>query len=154
MTCIKGFENYKIYEDGKIINKNGLVVKPYINELGYFNFTLCKNSKKKHFYLHRLLGLAFIPNPENKPEVDHIDRNPSNNNLENLHWVTSSENSQNTKMPNTNTTGHKYIYKDKNFNGWRFQKIINKKRYQKFSMNKQELLDYKAQFLLEHNLKD
>ena len=46
-------------------------------------------------YLHRLIAKAFLPNPENKPEIDHIDGNPSNNCIENLRWVSHSENRSN-----------------------------------------------------------
>jgi hypothetical protein len=153
MTCIKGFENYIIFEDGMIINFwTGLEMKPYKNHDGYYQIKLSKNGKRKNFRLNRLLALAFIPNPENKPEVDHIDRNRNNNNLENLHWVTRLENLQNKGKYKNNTSGNKNIMPFRN--GWQFKKTINKKRYQKFSTDKQVVLDYKAQFLLEHNLKD
>lgn len=50
----------------------------------------------KNFYVHRLVAEVFIPNPENKPMVDHIDRNPRNNAVSNLRWVTRSENFRNS----------------------------------------------------------
>lgn len=56
---------------------------------------LSKNKIRKRYLVHRLVAITFIPNPENKPEVDHIDRNIFNNSVENLRWVTKSENCQN-----------------------------------------------------------
>ena len=155
MTSIEGFENYIIFEDGMIINFwTGLELKPCKNKKGYLKIGLYKNGKRKHFYLHRLLALTFIPNPDNLPEVDHIDRDRSNNDLSNLRWVTSIENNQNKGIPNTNTTGEKYIHEDKYYKGWIFEKHINGKRYHKFSKDKQVVIDYRDKFLLEHNLKD
>lgn len=54
--------------------------------------TLSSGGKKKGLRIHRLMAKAFLPNPENLPEVDHIDGNPHNNNLSNLEWVTTKEN--------------------------------------------------------------
>ena len=53
--------------------------------------------KRRSFRVHRLIAETFIPNPENKPHVDHINRNPADNRVENLRWVTRSENMRNTK---------------------------------------------------------
>lgn len=64
------------------------------NSLGYYNLKLYKKGIKRGFPLHRLLAIAFIPNPENKPFINHIDGNPSNNKIENLEWCTQSENIQ------------------------------------------------------------
>lgn len=58
----------------------------------YEKVMLMINGKHKSFYIHRLMAHAFIPNPENKPQVNHIDNNPINNAIENLEWVTNSEN--------------------------------------------------------------
>lgn len=51
---------------------------------GYKRVCLTKDKKKKYFFVHRLVALAFIPNPDNKPEIDHIDGNPLNNEVSNL----------------------------------------------------------------------
>lgn len=58
----------------------------------YRSVTGTVDGKQKHFLVHRLLAQAFIPNPENKPQVNHIDGDPGNNHLSNLEWVTASEN--------------------------------------------------------------
>lgn len=71
------------------------IMKPYKEKKGYLRVRLCKNGKYKHFLIHRLVANAFIPNPNNKPFIDHIDTNPSNNKVDNLRWVTNKENCNN-----------------------------------------------------------
>lgn len=61
----------------------------------YWRMTLSKNNVLKRFFLHQLVADAFIPNPDNKPYVDHIDGNPENNKVENLRWATTLENNRN-----------------------------------------------------------
>jgi len=60
----------------------------------YLVVTAQVDGKQKHFYVHRLIATAFIPNPDKKTEVNHIDGNPLNNRVENLEWCTRSENAQ------------------------------------------------------------
>lgn len=59
---------------------------------GYLSVCLCKNNEKRYFRVHRLVAQAFIPNLERKPEVNHKNGNRSDNRVENLEWVTRSEN--------------------------------------------------------------
>ena len=67
-----------------------------IDELGYHKLNLTNiNKKQTKCCVHRLLALQWISNPDNKPQIDHIDRNPSNNSLTNLRWVTHKENMNN-----------------------------------------------------------
>ena len=58
----------------------------------YTVVTYTESGKQTSYYVHRLVAEAFIPNPDDKPQVNHKDGNPSNNNVENLEWVTSKEN--------------------------------------------------------------
>lgn len=70
----------------------GCIIKTRISKNGYVMVTLSNKSKTKHLYVHRLVAEAFIPNPDNKREVNHKDTNKLNNNVNNLEWTTSSEN--------------------------------------------------------------
>tara|TARA_R110000737_G_C14313172_1_gene438303 strand:- start:111 stop:566 length:456 start_codon:yes stop_codon:yes gene_type:complete len=87
---IKGYEDYEIFEDGRIVNKFGRERKCFMNN-GYKGLCLYKDGKQKYFRLHRLLALHFIPNPENKYSVDHENRDPLDNSLSNLRWATREE---------------------------------------------------------------
>ena len=123
MTEIKGYENYTIDRDGKIWSKKSdRFLKPIVANKGYLMVGLYKNGKKKTFGIYHLLALAFIPNPENKLEVDHIDRNPSNNSLSNLKWATRKE-----QLENRGAYGeirHKFIsYYYHRANGYKYYRI-------------------------------
>lgn len=99
---IPGFEDYAITSDGKVISyKTGIpkVMKTWyqngdrgVKKAGYENIKLCKNNKKYHFLIHRLVAEAFIPNPQNLPEVNHKNKNRQDNRLENLEWCTRIQN--------------------------------------------------------------
>lgn len=95
---IEGFEGlYQVSNLGNVKSlKRNIILKPGIvaykktKENGYY----IVNLKSKPFYIHRLVAEAFIPNPENKPQINHIDCNKRNNNVKNLEWVTREENIQ------------------------------------------------------------
>jgi hypothetical protein len=90
---IDGFDNYEVSSFGNIRNcKTGRVLKAY-NRGGYYCVGLSKNSKLFSFDIHRLVAISFIENPENKPHVNHKDKNSLNNNIQNLEWMTNKENS-------------------------------------------------------------
>jgi hypothetical protein len=86
--------DYYVSNCGRVRNMNtGMEMKPYIDKGGYLRFSLNKPSKKDNFkpFLHRLVALAFIPNPDNKPSVTHKDGNKQNNHYTNLEWSTRVE---------------------------------------------------------------
>ena len=149
MTSIRGFENYVIFEDGVVINtETGKEVKPYLEKaIGYYRVGLTKNKKKHKFYLHRLLALAYIPNPHNKPEVDHINRIKTDYRIENLRWVTHLENMQNQSEYNTNTSGTRNVYYDKNMDKWYYKKMINGSTHNSpYYDTIEEVIDYKHNY--------
>ena len=92
---IKNFPGYVITDNGKVISykfKKPRVMKTWLQKSGYENIKLCKENHTYHFLIHRLVAEAFIPNPENKATVNHIDCNRHNNNVKNLEWATYREN--------------------------------------------------------------
>lgn len=91
--------NYSINEDGEVRNDNtGNIKSPFTNKKNkYLMVDLWKDNKSQKVPIHRLIAEAFIPNPENKPCVDHIDGNRQNNSIENLRWATYSENNSRFK---------------------------------------------------------
>lgn len=92
---ITGFENYCIDNSGNVFSlKTGIWLKPWKIE-GYFAVGLYKDGIKHVFLVHRLVAIAFIPNPENKPQVDHKNGVLTDNRQSNLRWATPSENSNN-----------------------------------------------------------
>ena len=90
---IYDFPNYEISNYGNVRN-NTKIVKAVPNKHGYNVVVLC-NGTRKSVNVHRLVAAAFIPNPDNKPCVDHIDGNKRNNYVSNLRWVTPVENANN-----------------------------------------------------------
>lgn len=104
---IKDFSNYFISDCGSVYsNKRGNFIKlvPYINKKNkYMYVSLCKKAIVYKKSIHRLVAEAFIPNPKNKFDVNHIDGNKQNNNVENLEWTTRSEN----MLHNFKKLGHK-----------------------------------------------
>jgi hypothetical protein len=91
---IEGYEGlYQVSNMGRVKSLNHgkeTIMKPKIEK--YIRITLTKTNKRQIYYIHRLVAIAFIPNPENKPDINHIDGNKKYNYVENLEWVTPSEN--------------------------------------------------------------
>ena len=153
MTSIKGFENYVIFEDGVIINtKRGKELNPCLDKgTGYYKIGLTKNKNKKQykFYLHRLIALAYIPNPDNKPCIDHINRIKTDYRIENLRWATHLENSQNLSCRSDNTSGTQNVLHCKKYDTWRYEKTINGVRHcSPYYDTPEEAIEYKHNYEL------
>ena len=85
--------NYSINELGEVRNdRTQRIKKPFVNKQNnYLMVDLWENNRSEKVPIHRLVAEAFIPNPDNKPTVDHIDGNRQNNSIDNLRWATYSE---------------------------------------------------------------
>jgi len=158
--------NYHIFQDGRVQNtETGHMLKQSIqkrnrnNKSGCYKVTLCKNSVHKTFRIHRLLGLYFIPNPENKPTIDHINRNSLDNRLENLRWATRKEQQNNLPLrrdnklqerfihqrnrKKTNNLGETYIWTNYRFRHKTFVKVFTKL---------EDAIIFKNNYCLENNI--
>lgn len=113
MKDITGYEGlYAVTEDGKIwsypkpcSSKNGMWMKlqlftnrnnrskPHVQ----YTVGLTKYGKRTTYLVHRLIAQAYIQNPENKPQINHKDGNPLNNNIDNLEWATAAENNRHAR---------------------------------------------------------
>lgn len=93
---IQKFPNYEINKNGVVRNKTTQkIIKPTLNNGGgYYKVGLYNGDGQKTVYVHRLVGVTFLPNPNNLPEINHIDGNKLNNCVSNLEWCTRKENAK------------------------------------------------------------
>ena len=123
---------YCFSDQGTIIGKHGRPLKPCINPDGYGTVCLQLDDGQKTYRIHRLIAIAFkLPNPDNKPEIDHINRIKTDNRLVNLRWANDEEQQMNTSLRSTNTTGVKGLYYRKDNDSWRVIKTILGVSYRK-----------------------
>ena len=98
---IPEFEQYEISNYGRVKSKqrNKITLKKLqlTTDNKYYRVQLCGSNKSRRFLIHRLVGCAFIPNPDNLPQINHKDGNGLNNHADNLEWVTEQENNQHAK---------------------------------------------------------
>lgn len=91
---IRSVDRIETMNDGRTRKKRGKTLTKvwYDGQHHYKGVTLCKNREHKRFSVHRLVAIAFIPNPGNLPEVNHIDENKLNNSADNLEWCNRKQN--------------------------------------------------------------
>jgi len=136
---ISEYENYLIYDDGRVFSKKcGIFLKYKKSNRGYYRIGLTSNKIPKKFSIHRLVAIHYIPNPENLPQVDHIDGNKLNNRIENLRWCSISNNLQNIGPRRKNTSGFKNIGWKKTNNKWVVRLYYMGKSYSRGSHEKIE----------------
>ena len=134
---IKDFPNYLIYDDGRVYNiKSKNFRKITTNRFGYVSFTLHNNGISKGYSCHRLVAIHFIPNPNNYRIVDHINHIKTDNNVNNLRWVTNAMNNENLS---SNTSGIPGISYCKTRDKW----CVNKRSIKsKWFDTKKEAIEY------------
>tara|TARA_R110000772_G_scaffold243003_1_gene355710 strand:- start:37 stop:528 length:492 start_codon:yes stop_codon:yes gene_type:complete len=150
---IAGYEGrYTIYPDGRVWSRFGKgKFLSHRTSKGYTRVGLYKANVKKNKLVHRLLAEAYIPNPEGKPFIDHIDRDRANNSLNNLRWVTHQENNQNAALYKTNKTGILGVYYRKALRKkWSAYINIDGKRKAKCFATKDEAIAWRKEMELAH----
>lgn len=108
---IKGYSHYRIYKNGRIYSEFiNRYITPTEDSSHYLQNTLVDdNGNRKTIKTHRLVAIAFLPNPENLPDVNHKDFNRRNNNVENLEWCTEKYNTQYTSKYNLDINKESYM---------------------------------------------
>lgn len=147
---VRGYPNYLIYPDGRVWSKKSeIFLKPRLTgkKYKYYAVNLWDGYSCRNHKIHRLVALYYIPNPDNKREVDHINRDKLDNRIENLRWVTRTENEMNKGR--RCDSKNKYEYISHYQNRYHFRKVFNKVKHQKSFKTLKEALCYKYIFTLK-----
>lgn len=145
------YYGYTVYDNGDIMGKWGKkMLKSCKDKKGYLKVGICIDTKVHKMYVHRIVALCYTPNPDNKPEVDHIKcKEITNNNVSNLRWATKSEQMINRGISCNNTSGIKGVCKDGD--GWRATLMINGKRINKTYKSFDKAVAKRKEWELEHH---
>ena len=145
---VDGFPAYEISSDGRVrIIKTGKMMKFKVAKSGHFRVGLTMDKKQSFILIHRLVATAFCNRDEGCNIVDHIDRNPANNNYQNLRWTTISGNGRNRKIAKNNTSGHQGVTFNKRDDHWVANWYDDDLKIQKKSFSVKKLVDKTAKQL-------
>jgi hypothetical protein len=148
--AIDDYENYEISTHGRVKNNiSGKIIKNSLSKT-YYKVNLYKNKQLKTVDVHKLVCCAFVENINNYPQIDHIDRNPLNNNFENLRWCSPSQNQKNKNQLCNNTSGIKGVRFIPDRNKWSACWTENKIRKMKRFDSKDEAINYRKEMELLH----
>ena len=127
---IRGYLTYQVSNVGRVRNvKSGRILKTTISCCGYAHLNLCLNGTLKNYNVHRLVAQEFIPNPNNKTTVDHIDSMAKlNNTTENLRWATQKEQCRNISARSNASSQYKGVCWNKFHSRWTAAITIDVKR--------------------------
>ena len=162
---IEGYEGlYEVSSYGRVrsldkydsMNRflRGRILRLFTDGLGYLRAQLYSNSKRKSFLVHRLVAQAFIPNPDNLPQVNHRDENPSNDNVDNLEWCdgkynvnygTRIDRIRDIRLKNGTYTGlSKEEYRNKRYQEKKDK--INERRREYYRENREKICERQKEY--------
>jgi len=107
---IKSLKRLFLHQGKRLLQINERILKPLVYKKGYPMVGIFKDGVTKKAYIHRLVAQTFIPNPENKQQVNHKDGNKQNNTASNLEWCTQSENIQHAFKTGLNKSGEEHPF--------------------------------------------
>lgn len=142
---IEDFPMYEVSTEGRIKSHySGKILKPQSNWNGYLMVNLYKDGKMTSKRIHRLVAIAFIPNPDNLPCIDHISGCKTNNRASNLRWCTKKE--------NANYKNHKPMSEEQKARLREYQNRDKQKEYHKLysETHKEQMLEYQKQYYQLH----
>jgi len=153
---IIGYEGlYQVSSLGRVkslVNKNKPFKKNTVSKVGYYHVAIWKNNKQLLLYIHRLIGIYFIDNPDNKKYINHINGNKLDNRIENLEWVTNQENSHHSTSNRANRSS-KYVGVFAHSGKWESACWFNnKKQYIGRFKTEEEAREAYINFLKDNNI--
>jgi hypothetical protein len=154
---IKSYPNYEISSYGKVKNlTTSENMKLRKRDDKYIDVGLTKNGEQKNELLHRLVAKAFCKKQPGEIEVDHKDKNRSNNKSDNLRWVSGSDNQRNKGIAKNNSSGVPGVFFDKEKQCWigNYYSIDQKQKSKSFSVSKYGNLEAKQKAILYRKEKE